>query len=859
MEKHTFVFTKDYLDVIGSAWMFTAHHNEKVIQPDDMVLWVYAYVKKQPYGNTFWSFLGIPNHAFLQKITDSWYPQLGNRLPQWRMQLKLDDAFQKGFLHFKGQGVKKLNFLMLLWIAMGNLSPELTQAFGVAWFTIEWILSRITKAIALTDAGDSNVNETFMMVHQMVEKMWIDLADADLMVDMAKMSSDDLKSQFADAAHAHNKEDDLHVVDSSSDRDEKKLTIEYYGTDLMAEAKGWFLDPVIGREKEIDQMTYTLLRKTKNNPLLIGEAGVWKTALVEWLAQRILAGTVPEKLHNKRIMMLDMWSLLAGTKYRWEFESRLKTILEEVTDPTNNIILFIDEIHTIIGAWNSEWSADAANMLKPLLSRGKMQLIGATTFDEYQKHIEKDPALKRRFQELTVNEPSVPDAITILQGIQGKFEDFHGVNIDQEAIQKAVEYSVRYIMNKHLPDKAIDLIDEASARLSTLQQKLKENSAYTKKEKEIATIKKKIEKAIEKQDYFRAAELKEQEEACKKQLSTMRKQHVLPKDLRPTVTYMDVGRVLSEKMGIPLDQVTATELHKLVSLDTHLKQKIRGQDEAVDQIVRALRRSRLSVVEYSKPIGSFLFLGPSGVGKTYLAKLLAKEYFADEKSLIRVDMSEFMERHSSSKLIGSAPGYVGYEEWWILTEQVRRKPYSVVLFDEIEKASPDVLNILLQVLDEGHLKDNKGRWIDFKNTIIILTSNIGSSEFSKSVARIWFASSSEWDHKHADMDFKAIKDRVLEQTKDHLKPELLNRLTGTVVFKPLSRDVMADLLQIKLKEFAQSWASKPHVRFPTFTKKKITSIIETIYDPQYGARPLERYIIDEVEPWLIDQLLAHWV
>lgn len=856
MEKNTFVFTKDYLEVIGAAGMFTAHHSEKVIQPDDMILWVYAYVQKQDYTDVFWSFLWINKHTFLQKITQTRYPNIWKRPPQWRMQLKLDDVFQKGFHHFKQQGVKKLNFLMLLWIACDHLSPELQEAFRLAGHEMGKVKARITRAMEMSTTWGIEVNEMFTMLHHMVDKVGIDISDSDLMIDMAHMQRDEMNNQFADTTPTSNeKDDDIHVDETTRDSDEKKLTVEYYGTDLTHEATSGFLDPVIGREKEIDQMIYTLLRKTKNNPLLIGEAWVGKTAIVEWLAQKIVANQVPEKLIDKRIMMLDMGSLLAGTKYRGEFESRLKTILEEVTDPTNNIILFIDEIHTIIGAGNAEGSADAANMLKPLLSRGKMQLIGATTFDEYQKHIEKDPALKRRFQELSIAEPTMPDAIKILEWIQSKFEDFHGVNIDTEAVHKAVEYSVRYIMNKHLPDKAIDLIDEASARISTLQQKLKANSEYTKKEKEIATIKKKIEKAIERQDYFRAAELKEQEETCKKQLSSMRKQHVLPKDLRPTVTYLDVGRVLSEKMGIPLDQVTASEVRKLATLDTHLKTFIRGQDEAVEKVVKSLKRSRLSVVEYKKPIASFLFLWPSWVGKTYLAKLLAREYFADEKALIRVDMSEFMERHSVSKLIGSAPWYVGYEEWGVLTEQVRIKPYSVILFDEIEKASPDVLNVLLQIMDEWHLKDNKGRRIDFKNTIIILTSNLWSSEFAKSVARIGFSSAAEGSHKDADMDMDAITELIMEQTKEFLSPELLNRLNGTIIFKPLGREIMAELLREKIREFAKQWSAKPDVKFPRFTKKKIATIIDEIYDPQYGARPIERYIIDHIEPQLIDQLL----
>lgn len=630
---------------------------------------------------------------------------------------------------------------------------------------------------------------------------------------------------------------------------DNKLTVEYFGYDLTKEAQQGKLDPVIGREKLIDQVIYTLLRKTKNNPLLIGEAGVGKTAIVEWLAQRIVEGKVPLRLRNKRIIGLDMGSLVAGTKYRWEFEERLKAILKEAADPQNNIILFIDEIHTIIGAWNAEWSADAANILKPFLARGKIQLIGATTFDEYQKYIEKDAALKRRFQEIYVDEPSEEDTIEILKWLRPKYEEYHGVNISDEAIESAVRLSKRYLLNKYLPDKAIDLIDEASARRSTLSDILGKNEEYKKLEEQQKKIQEKIEKAIEEQDYFGAAELKEKEDEIKEKMRQLRTQNVLPPHLRETLKREDIGKVLAEKSGIPEDKITSSEIQKLRDLDKILKSKIFGQDEAVDAVVRAIRRNRLSVVKRDKPIASFLFLGPSGVGKTYLAKLLAKEFFGDERALIRVDMSEFMEKYSTSKLIGSAPGYVGYEEGGILTEAVRRRPYSVVLFDEIEKASKDVLNILLQILDEGYLKDSKGRMVDFKNTIVILTSNIGSEEFAKEVPKIWFTAG---DKK--DGDFEEIKGRVLERLKKYLPPEFLNRLDGVIVFKPLSKEVLEQIMETKLSEFLKQW-KKEGIKLPRFTKKQISQIIDKISEPQYGARPLERYIYEEIEPKLIDQVL----
>jgi len=467
-------------------------------------------------------------------------------------------------------------------------------------------------------------------------------------------------------------------------KEEKKLTIEYFGTDLTKDVKDGFLDPVIGRENEINQVIYTLLRKNKNNPLLLGEAGVGKTAIVEGLAQKIIKGEVPDKLLHKKIFLLDMGTLLAGTKYRGEFEARMKSILEEAMDPTNNIILFIDEIHTIIGAGGQE-NNDAAQMIKPLLARGKIKLIGATTFNEYQKHIEKDAALKRRFQEVIVNEPDPESALNILKGLKQTYEDFHGVQLTDEALEASINLSRRYMMNRFLPDKALDLIDEACARESTMTQKLDNDDEYKTYEETLAKLQKKIEDSIEKQDYFGAAELKDKEEQIKTDMNKIRTSKNIPIHLRPVIDAKDIGNVLADKTGIPTHIVNEDEVSKLRRLAEGLKSTIIGQDEAVDAVVKTLTRSRLSVITHKKPIGSFLFLGPSGVGKTYLAKLIAKDYFGDENALIRIDMSEFMEKYSVSKLIGSPAGYVGYDEGGNLTESVRRKPYSVILFDEVEK------------------------------------------------------------------------------------------------------------------------------------------------------------------------------
>ena len=547
-----------------------------------------------------------------------------------------------------------------------------------------------------------------------------------------------------------------------------------------------------------------------------------------------------------------MGTLVAGTKYRGEFESRMKSILEEAMDPMNNIILFIDEIHTIIGAGGQE-NGDAAQMLKPLLARGKIKLIGSTTFNEYQKYIEKDAALKRRFQEVIINEPDVESSKQILAGLKQTYEDFHGVQIEDEALDIAINLSKRYMMNKYLPDKALDIIDEACARKSTMNKKLDNDKDYKKFEDTLTKIQNKIKEAIEKQDYFGAAELKAKEEEAKIEMNKIRTHKNIPTHLRPIITKDDIGNVLADKTGIPTNIVNESEIGKLRRLGDELKKNIVGQDEAVDAVVKTLTRSRLSVIKYTKPIGSFLCLGPSGVGKTFLAKLIAKEYFGNPDAMIRIDMSEFMEKYSVSKLIGSPAGYIGYEEGGGLTEAVRRKPYSVILFDEIEKAASDVLNILLQILDEGQLKDAKGRIVDFKNTIIIMTSNIGADEFVKKQSSIGFSGGEKADA--SVKEFAIVKDKVLEEVKNFLTPELLNRIDYKIVFKHLEKDTLVNIMKNKLEQFLNAWKVSSDIVLPKFSDKQIKEIIEKIYEPQYGARPLDRYIQDEVEPQLIKKIM----
>ena len=632
----------------------------------------------------------------------------------------------------------------------------------------------------------------------------------------------------------------------------KKLTIWLFASNLTQEARDGRLEPIIGRKKEIQQVIYTLLRKTKNNPLLIWEAGVGKTAIIEGLAQKIANGDVPEKLKDQNIYMLDMGTLVSWTKFRWEFESRLKGILEEASNPENNILLFIDEIHTIIGAGNAEGGADTANMLKPMLARGKISLIWATTWAEHRKHIEKDAALKRRFYEVVIDEPSKKDAKILLKGISHKFEDYHGVVISQTAIDTAVEQSIRYLLDRQLPDKAIDLLDEASVRKSVAENKVKDSKEYIKKKSEIKNLEIAMGNMVEEQDYFSAADLKEKIDILKRDMIDIKNKSNIPRDQRPIITDEDINFVLAERLGIPANNIQESEIEVLKTLSSDLKKKILWQDEAVEKIVSSIRRNKLSVIEKNKPIGSFLFLWPSGVGKTFLGQLLAKEYFKDENALIKIDMSEYMEKFNASKLIGSAPGYVGYDQWGVLTEAVRKKPYSVVLFDEIEKASPEVLNILLQILDSGYIKDNKGNKIDFKNTIIVLTSNIGSEIFAKDINSVWFSLAGA-DMKEGKFDEE--KESVLESMKSLIPVELLNRFDYTVVFNPLTKDVLWDIFTVKYKEFAKLWKDKKWISIPKMTKAKLKKKIEELYKPESGARPIEKYIYNDLEDEIIENML----
>lgn len=624
--------------------------------------------------------------------------------------------------------------------------------------------------------------------------------------------------------------------------------LDYFTSDLVEEARNGKLDPVIGREKEIERMISILSRKTKNNPVLIGESGVGKTAVCEGLALAIANEAVPDNMADKRILSLSMASVVAGTKYRGEFEERIKQILEEVMSQ-DNVILFIDELHTVMGAGSAEGSLDAANILKPALSRGKVQVIGATTTAEYRKHIEKDAALERRFQPVTVNEPSVEDTLKILYGLRESFEDHHNLLINDEAVEYAVKLSKRYINDRFLPDKAIDLIDEAAAK-----KRIKEkgtNDKVKKLQKKLSAVIKKKEECVSRQDYEQAAEFRNEELELIKKIDEQRFEK-LPRAKREKVTADDIGEVISSMTGIPLTRLVNDDFTRLKSLETSLRRRIIGQEEAVEAVSKAIRRSRAGFADEKRPIGSFIFMGPTGVGKTELVKALAEEVYNDKNALIKIDMSEFMERHNTSRLVGATAGYIGHEEGGQLTEAVRKRPYSIILFDEIEKAHPDVFNLLLQILEDGELTDAKGRRVDFRNTIIIMTSNIGAKQLTDKAAPIGFAASGTEEQKAME-SFNAKKDQILKELKDHFRPEFLNRIDKVVVFHPLTHDNIKEIVKLnisKLEDRLRDKGIKLNV-----TNSALDNLAEVGYDPKYGARPVRRAIQDLVEDPLTAKFL----
>lgn len=621
-------------------------------------------------------------------------------------------------------------------------------------------------------------------------------------------------------------------------------TLDSLARNLTQAASEDRLDPIVGRNKEVRRIIQILSRRTKNNPVLVGDPGVGKTAIAEGLAQKIVAGEVPPALKNKRLMTLDMGSLVAGTKYRGEFEERMKKIIDEIYED-GEVILFIDELHTLIGAGGAEGAIDASNILKPALARGELQTIGATTLDEYQKHIEKDAALERRFASVQVNPPSEIEAEAILLGLRERYEDHHGVRITDEAIHAAVHFSTRYITSRQLPDKAIDLMDESASkvRIDASDQPTTMSKA-TEKLNDLSRMK---EEAIQEQNFERAAQIREKEMKQRRRIEKMIENEDTSDEVTLEVTAQDIAEVVSQWTGIPIQQMEQKETDRLLNLEKVLHERVVGQEEAVVAVSKAIRRARSGLKDPKRPIGSFMFLGPTGVGKTELAKALAEAMFGSEESLIRVDMSEYMEKYSTSRLVGSPPGYVGYDEGGQLTEKIRQKPYSVILLDEVEKAHPDVFNILLQVLDDGLLTDGKGRQVDFKNTIVIMTSNLGATALRDEKSVGFGAVDKRFDHK-------AMEKRIREELKNAFRPEFLNRVDDTIVFESLKKEELREIVKL-LTQSITTRMDELGINLK-ITSSAMDAIAKAGFDPEYGARPLRRAIQTKIEDKLSEELLA---
>ena len=655
----------------------------------------------------------------------------------------------------------------------------------------------------------------------------------------------DLEELFAD------------IVDEMTERSPKTTSkinskkketpnLDKYGRDLTKTAIEGKVDPVIGRNKEIERIIQILSRRTKNNPVLIGEPGVGKTAIAEGLAQKIILGDVPDIIKDRTVITLDLASMLAGAKYRGEFEERFKgTINELIENP--DIIVFLDELHTIVGAGAAEGAIDASNILKPVLARGELQLIGATTLDEYRKHIEKDSALERRLQPIMVEEPTVEDTVKILEGLRDKYEAHHNVEITDEAIEAATELSYRYISDRFLPDKAIDLIDEAASMI-----RMKSYTAPEELEKlklELEDTNKEKDKAIDEQNFEKAAELRDREKKIEDELAKEKvRWEKATKATDMVVRYEDIAKIVSDWTGVPVQKMTEEESEKLLKLEEILHRKVIGQNQAVDAVSSAVRRARVGLKDPNKPVGSFIFVGPTGVGKTHLAKALSEVLFGDEHAMIRIDMSEYMEKHSVSRLIGSPPGYIGYDEGGQLTEAVRQKPYSVILFDEIEKAHPDVFNILLQILDDGRLTDSTGRTVDFKNTVIIMTSNVGARSIKKQNT-LGFATVEDIEKE----EYVRMKETIMEELRRQFRPEFLNRIDDTIVFHSLEKEDVKSIVMIMLDEL-KNRLGKLEVNVD-FSEDIIEYISQKGFDPEYGARPLERTITNMIENKLAEAIL----
>ncbi|GEA98032.1 ATP-dependent Clp protease ATP-binding subunit [Levilactobacillus brevis] len=772
--------------------------------------------------------------------------------------------------YFKHQAVGTEHLLLALTIEKNGIANKVLQQFSVSEDDVREEIERFTGYGTL-----ANTDKDSYLPYSPKAKMLLALAGDEakrlgaarigtehlllaLLSDETILSSRILKNlnvELPDARKVVLRK--LGIADTPKRRNDSRTrrapqggtpTLDSLARNLTDAAKEGRMDPTVGRDKEVKRVIQILSRRTKNNPVLIGEPGVGKTAIAEGLAQRIVAGDVPEDMQQKRLMMLDMGSLVAGTKYRGEFEDRLKKVIEEIYND-GQVILFIDELHTLIGAGGAEGAIDASNILKPALARGELQTIGATTLDEYQKYIESDAALERRFATVQVNEPTPSEALQILKGLRSRYEDHHHVNITDTALEQAVKLSGRYISDRFLPDKAIDLMDEASAKVRIDQ--MDRPTAASKQVQELKDLAAEKETAIETQDFERAAKLRAEEMKLREKVAAREAKAKAASDEETRhyaldVTGEDVADVVAEWTGVPVTQLKQTDADRLVNLEKILHQRVIGQSEAVSAVSRAIRRARSGLKDPNRPIGSFMFLGPTGVGKTELAKALAEAMFGSEDNMIRVDMSEYMEKYSTSRLIGSAPGYVGYDEGGQLTEKVRQKPYSVVLFDEVEKAHPDVFNILLQVLDDGYLTDSKGRKVDFRNTILIMTSNLGATKL-RDEKTVGFGAE--------DManDYRAMAGTIRETLKQSFRPEFLNRIDETVIFHSLQKDELHAIVKLMAQQIVARVAEQ-NIKLK-ITPAAIDVVAKAGFDPEYGARPIRRALQTQVEDKLSEALL----
>ena len=752
--------------------------------------------------------------------------------------LRVGSGIASTVLNKNGVTAEKIEELMRFNIGVGTptkLSPD--------YFT-----PRAKRVLEVAMSGCNNLGKKFVGTEHLLIGI---LSEQDnFAIRFIKDAGGDIAAITSDALEASGIEphsvNNMNEQGGQKSQNTKTETLQKYGRDLTEEAKKGKIDPVIGRETEIERIIQILCRRTKNNPCLIGEPGVGKTAIIEGLAQRIVDGNVPEILLNKRVFALDLTGMVAGTKYRGDFEERIKAVIEEVTK-SNDIILFIDEIHTIIGAGSAEGSTDAANILKPSLARGDFQLIGATTISEYRKNIEKDSALERRFQTVTVAEPNEEDAIQILKGLKDKYEAHHKVVITDGAIEASVKLSSRYINDRFLPDKAIDLIDEAASRVRLASSAPSEELKTA--EQKLLSVKAEKDDAINSQEFERAAKLRDQEKQIENEILNLKQQRSEKNaHVSGEVTEENIAEIVSLWTGIPVAQLTEEESERLLKLESVLHERLIGQNEAVTAVSKAIRRGRVGLKDPKRPIGSFIFLGPTGVGKTELCKALAEAMFGSENMMIRLDMAEYMEKHTVSRLVGSPPGYVGFEEGGQLTEKVRRNPYSVILFDEIEKAHPDVFNILLQILEDGILTDSQGRKVDFKNTVIIMTSNIGARLITEKKVSFGFGAGDS-----SERDENNIKASVLEELKSAFRPEFLNRVDDIIVFNKLTQDEIKQIAG-KMLEGLKSRLLNLNIT-AQFTDSVLTALAEKGFDPIYGARPLRREIQNRIEDPVSEKIL----